>query len=527
MFTATVFKELLLPIFNNIKEYFVYLPLKTTTEINFSNDIKYILSNCGFNSDANIEISNLNSMRKQIDSGISSQTEMLRYYIEIDQISERFSIKNMSFIHFNWTNSFNNNVSESQKALAFEKSNILFNVAAKINNDTLQSVSTENLKISVRDLCVSATIFDWISNSFANAPLPDIQPNFAKFLSSICLLQAQELAFFITLKEEKGLKILARISLALMNLLQSTKEFAASNAQLIPNWLNQKVDGKVKLHTFIHCLIMAEFWDKEELYDIAYDLYSTSNRLFESTGIRDKLAISDYLKIAVSRSEKERQQISYEGKKASDSNIKLDPYFLANILNFKEILNPYIASYSPLFKSVYPLWVIEAQSKFEAKANTILKTLERSSGEVASVFEELSMKLFSNTDNFIIELRSKIVGCELGPMKIIFNDINTIIDYLLSLKKIMEIKGFQFAENRNINDIWIKFESLSNDFENSKMRLVLNDNSFIQTILPFIKEMYLSHMENLKMTLKDYEENTKSQLKLYQNLKEAVKSMKI
>ena len=33
--------------------------------------------------------------------------------------------------------------------------------------------------------------------------------------------------------------------------------------------------------TFIHCLLMAEFWDGEQLYDIAFDLFSTSSRVLK------------------------------------------------------------------------------------------------------------------------------------------------------------------------------------------------------------------------------------------------------
>lgn len=523
MFTAAVFKELLLPLFNDVNERFIYLPLKATTESDFFDDIKYIISNCGLDPEPfNVEINNLNSMRKHFNSGASSQTEMFHYYIELEQIYERFSIKNMSFTHFNWTNSFNSNVCESQKSLAFEKSNILFNIASKINNDTLQSLHVDNVKISVRDLCVSATVFDWISNNFANAPLPDIQPNFSKFLSNICLLQAQELAFFITLQEEKGLKILARLSLALMNLIQSAKEFSSNNSQIIPTWLNQKIDDKATLHTFIHCLIMAEFWDGQELYDIAFDLYSKSNIIFENTSIRDKTAIADYLKISLIRSEKERHQISYEGKKASDSTVRLDPYFLANTLDFKQLLNPFISSYSPLFKNVYPLRVIESQSEFDAKANTILKTLERASEEVSVIFEELSAKLLSNSEDFVIELRSKIMGGEIGLLKATLIEIDTETDNILSLKERIELKGLQNTENRHINDIWGNLKSLLDDIDHSKARIILNDNAFIQTTLPFLKQMYLTHLENIKTTLTDYEGSAKTQFKLYENLKDEV-----
>lgn len=524
MFTAAVFKELLLPLLNDAKNYFVYLPLKNSTDCNFSNDMKSVLSNCGLDPDTfDVEISSLNSMRKQIISGISSQTEMFHYYIELEQISERFSVKNMSFMHFNWSGSFDSSISESQKALAFEKSNILFNIASKINNDALRSVSKENLKVSVRDLCISATIFDWISNNFANAPLLDIQPNFAKFLSGLCLLQAQELAFFITIQEEKGLKILARLSLGLMNLIQSVKEFVTNNSQIIPTWLHQQIDDKATLHTFIHCLLMAEFWDGEELYDIAFDLFSTSSRVFENAKVRDKSAIADYLKISLIRSEKERQQISYEGKKASNSNVRLDPFFLANILDFKQLLSPYITSHSPLFRNVYPLRVIEAQSEFEAKASTILKTLERASEEVAAAFEEMSMKFMSNTDNFIIEVRDKVVGCGIDQLKTILNEIDVESNSILALKNRIEGNGLKLSENRYLNELWAKFETISKGFDKSKARIVLNNNAFIQTALPFMKEMYSLHEENLKATLTEYEEHTKTQFRLYENLKDTVK----
>lgn len=523
MFTAAVFKELLFPLIEDIKDYFIYLPLKNSSDFNFSKDIKYFLEQCGIAKETyNAEINKLNSTRKQIISGFNSQTEMFHYFLELEQICERFTIKNMFYMQFSWTDSFNQNVAESQKSIAFEKSNILYNIASKFNNQTLESIKVSNFNTSVRDLCISASIFDWISNGFANPPLSDIQPEFTKFLSCICLIHAQELAFFISLKEEKGIKILARMSLGLMNLIQSAKEL--SNSIGIPSWLNQKLENKVVIHTFIHCLIMAEFWDGEELYEIASDLYSASKRTLEKIKIHDNSAILDYLTIAIIRSGKERQNISYEGKNPSDSKVKLEPYYIANVLDFKQILLPYISSYAPLFKNIYPLKIIEAQSEFEAKSNTILKTLERASEEVAIGFEDLSMKFLCSVEVFIIEVRSKIIGCEDHILKKSLNEIDNEISCLNSYKNGITFEEFEYHESRKINDKWIIFEKTLTNLDSSKARVILNDNAFIQTASPFVKEIHFSYMENLKSMLSDCEENTKIELKLYEQLKNAVNS---
>ena len=242
------------------------------------------------------------------------------------------------YSHVLRTDAFTPHKNETQTSLAFEKSNTLFNIAAKLNNDSLSLLNTEKIKSSVRDLCISGTIYDWISTNFANAPLNDIKPDCSKILSFICLLQAQELAFFSSIQEGKGLKTLARLSLGVMNLVQSVKDCLSTASEFSSSLINQRLEEKASIHTFIHCLVMAEFWDGQELYDIAHDLFLTSSRVFENSLIKNKGPITDYLKISILRSEKERLQISYEGKKAVDSKVKLDPYFLASILDFNSII---------------------------------------------------------------------------------------------------------------------------------------------------------------------------------------------
>jgi hypothetical protein len=104
MFTAAVFKEMLLPLFEDIKEYFIYLPLKLTAECNFSEDLKILLSDCGLIPESFSEaIISLNKSRRSIYSeSTTSLTDSFHYFLELENISMRFSTKNLTKTRFNW-----------------------------------------------------------------------------------------------------------------------------------------------------------------------------------------------------------------------------------------------------------------------------------------------------------------------------------------------------------------------------------------------------------------------------------------
>ena len=103
MFTAAVFKDLLLPLFDEIKNSLILFPLKSTNSCNFSADLNFLLSNNGLNPKTfTSSITTLNNIRKQANSREASQMEMFNYYVELEYISTRFSIKNFSYLEFSW-----------------------------------------------------------------------------------------------------------------------------------------------------------------------------------------------------------------------------------------------------------------------------------------------------------------------------------------------------------------------------------------------------------------------------------------
>lgn len=103
MFSASVLKELLLPLFDKIKENLFYLPLKSTTECVFTDELVILLSNCGIDPVTHkSSISCLNKNRMGVTSGYSSLTECFHYFIELENISMRLSAKGLSRLSFSW-----------------------------------------------------------------------------------------------------------------------------------------------------------------------------------------------------------------------------------------------------------------------------------------------------------------------------------------------------------------------------------------------------------------------------------------
>lgn len=104
MFTASVFKELIFPLFDEIKNYLIYIPLKNTTEVNFTEDLKKLLLDSGLSPESFVgAVNGLNLCRKTIYSeSFATLSDNLNYFLELEHISMRFSVKNFTNTFFTW-----------------------------------------------------------------------------------------------------------------------------------------------------------------------------------------------------------------------------------------------------------------------------------------------------------------------------------------------------------------------------------------------------------------------------------------
>lgn len=413
-----------------------------------------------------------------------------------------------------------------QTSFAFEKSNILYNIASKTNNHAIKNFSVVSLKESVKTFCIAATIFEWISSNFANAPLLDISKDFSKFLSLLCLLQAQEIALFSSLEEKSSIKVLARLSLGIISLIRSVQENLPKSPSHDLSFLISKIESKTNLHNMIHCIIMAEFWNEQELYDISNDLFILSEKMLEplEIGLKTSISIKEYLQLSNIRSSKERQQICYEGKKASESKTKVEPYFLASLLDFKTLINSYSESYSSIFTGVYPLTVTEAQSKFDNKANTIIKALEHASEEVTENYELIRVKKNTKIEDLILELRDTSGKNIFNHSREMVMRIESNTESLLNLFNRIQEKYDEPSIYKESVAVLLNDECLNirTSLKQAKIHLIFSDNAFIQILYPKISNLHqvaLSEMKEILEAHSDYLEKITCQLNI---LKEEV-----
>ncbi len=413
-------------------------------------------------------------------------------------------------------------ISGTQSSLAFEKANILFNIGSKIYNNALSKTTNENIKLQVKALCTSATVFDWISSNFDHAPLFDINKPVSKLFSQLCLLAAQELAFFSAVHEEKGLKVLARISLGLMNYIKSCQNALQMDTKDHDlSYFQRALDVKAPLHNSIHCLIMAEFWDAQQLPDIAHDLFMTAKTNLEASLIRNKTPLEDYLSLSILRSSKEKEQLFGASAKASESTAVVQPFYLASLVDFREIIAPYASTYESVFKSLYPINVIEAQSAFETKAQSLVNTLLLTLDEPENTLQSYVLNSSRTINDIVINLRDSLSGTR--NLKSLRSGVQEKLVELDSWLKTVITKHPNQCTDYELTNIVQEANIIKERLENGKLSLICNEISFVEALRTAMSPSYSAYLMDIQNYSMSLETNLRSIQESIQKFKNEVK----
>lgn len=412
-------------------------------------------------------------------------------------------------------------ISGSQSSLAFEKANILFNIGAKLHNDALSKTRDENLKLQVKTLCTGATVFDWISSNFDHAPLFDINKPLSKFFSKLCLLAAQELAFFSAVSEQKGLKVLARISLGLMSCIKGCQ-----NALLMDtdghdlSYFQNCLEVKTLFHNAIHCLIMAEFWDTQQLPDIAHDLFRTAKTNLEASLIRNKTPFLDYLEMSILRSGKEKEQLFGASAKASESTVTVEPFFIATLIDFREVIAPYAATYESIFKSIYPLKVIEAQSAFENKAHSLVSTLLATLDGPENSLQLHVVNSSRTINDIVINIRNNLTGTD--NLKKVRAQVQEKLADLDAFLKVVSVKHPDQSADYDLENITQEAKNITERLEKAKLSLICSDASFVEALRMALSSIYSTYLKDLQESSATLEASIKDAQESIQEFKNEV-----
>lgn len=315
--------------------------------------------------------------------------------------------------------------------------------------------------------------------------------------------------------------MLARISLGLMNFIKSCQNSLPTDTNDHDlSYYKGALEVKALLHNTIHCLIMAEFWDSQQLPDIAHDLFMTAKTNLEASLIRKKEPLMDYLTMSIMRSGKEKQQIFGETAKASESKTVVQPFFIASLVDFREIIAPYASTYESVFKSIYPLNVIEAQSAFETKAQGLVDTILATLDEPENALQSYVINSSRSMNDLIIDLRDKISGAD--NMKELRDRIQEKTADIDDLLKIVVAKHPNLQGDYELTKLVEELNYLRKPFESEKISLICNDVSFVEALKVALGPSFTAYSNDLQNSSAALENGIKSVQENTQALKNEV-----
>lgn len=318
-----------------------------------------------------------------------------------------------------------------------------------------------------------------------------------KLLSQICLLTAQELAFFTALQEQKGLKILARISVGVMNMIRGCQN-ALPNDQSDHDltYFSNALEAKAIFHNVIHCLIMGEFWDDQQLPDVSHDLYQAAKNNLNACDIKHKTAIQDYLSIAIMRSGKEKDQLFGETAKISESKASVAPFFVACLVDFREVIAPYAAAYESIFKEIYPMKIVEAQSVFESKIQSVSATLLSTLEEPENIIQNLTISANEKSTEFILRLRDQMIKDDDWKTKV--TNIQGKIANIDELIKLLQVKYPESSYNMDFIGTQNELNNLKAQITSHKLDIIIKDVLFVESLNGLLASQHAEYVKELQ-----------------------------
>lgn len=318
-----------------------------------------------------------------------------------------------------------------------------------------------------------------------------------KLLSQICLLTAQELAFFTALQEQKGLKILARISLGVMNMIRGCQNALPSeHSDHDLSYFINAFEAKAIFHNTIHCLIMGEFWDDQHLPDISHDLYQAAQNNLNASDIKHKTAIQDYLSIAIMRSGKEKDQLFGETAKISESKVSVAPFFVASLVDFRDVIAPYASAYDSIFKEIYPIKIVEAQSIFESKIQRVSSTLLSTLEEPENIIQKLTISANEKASDFILRLRDEMIGDADWSTKLAH--IQRKIASIDEVVNLLQLKYPDAAYNMDFISIQNELNDVKARIHGQKLEIISKDVLFVESLSGLLNSQHVEYVKELQ-----------------------------
>uniref|UniRef100_A0A3P9GYI2 Rhophilin, Rho GTPase binding protein 1 n=1 Tax=Oryzias latipes TaxID=8090 RepID=A0A3P9GYI2_ORYLA len=185
-----------------VKVPMIPLGLKETKDVDFTIPIQdFICEHYGEDSSQyDREIRELTELRQAMRTPSRNQAGLellMEYYNQLYYVDQRFFSAHRNLgLHFHWYDSLTG-VPSSQRALAFEKGSVLFNIGALYTQIGARQdrCATADIDAAIDAFQRAAGAFNYLKENFSNAPSLDMSAPSLSMLVRLMLAQVQECVF--------------------------------------------------------------------------------------------------------------------------------------------------------------------------------------------------------------------------------------------------------------------------------------------------------------------------------------------
>ncbi|SCV03059.1 LAME_0H07382g1_1 [Lachancea meyersii CBS 8951] len=349
---------------------------------------------------------NLDRLRNNANGSLAPEAlveQNLLYYAFLEQLYLRLGASSRQFnIDYTWYDAAYTPTSGSQKytqrTVAFEKSSVLYNLAAVMTLAAKDQVESD-MKSAIGFMTRAYACFEFLSENFLNSPSVDLQADNTKFLANICHAQAQELFLLRIINGQdtaKHASLIAKLASMTSSLYEKANSFYEASSTTPTS---ETTYGETKWKSIVLC--KAHFYKSVSAYNYGIAL-EQQNKFGEAIAFlklaEDAIVSTMVHKLYV------KETMDLEPLKtlimAKHKNLIKDNDFIyhdsvpsdASMENIKsmdavkapplaKLLEPYMEKVAEssdiLFRGIIPLEVYEKESIYsELKANLLREEVE-------------------------------------------------------------------------------------------------------------------------------------------------------
>ncbi|KAI8892342.1 BRO1-like domain-containing protein [Globomyces pollinis-pini] len=345
----------------------------------------------------------LNSLRSSIsDPQVHSESanSHLIYFAQLQFLETKFQIdEDHTKLFFTWANAFGRQEFVSSNNLGFEKASVMFNLGAVYSQlaDAAGITNEDGIKKAAAYYQQAAGVYQYIMDSLPSWGITGTANTQLSALSNLMLGQAQEAFLLKAVAGKMKEGVLAKLAIQASTFYSVAHEIAKETEVFEKNWLCQMEAKKyhlaamASLYKSTECELTGKYgervaWLQESQSSIKSALDKSIVKYLNLNNLESELkSLSSTIDTALQGANKDNDKIYMEMVPKQSDLTPIPPARMVNPTAVPDLKALSAMITKPLFKSLVPLRIHQAASKYSFKKDNLIKSLQDKLNEATSL----------------------------------------------------------------------------------------------------------------------------------------------